>query len=106
MRPGRAVLEHVLSVEVRALAVGTRERLEHDELARRVALLQESKRWVQAEEAIERQRATGLTRSAQGELAPQLRIIAVAEWRDRCEPIERTAHDHQHQARGAGVGMR
>jgi len=61
---------------------------------------------MQPEEAIERQSAAALTGSVQGELAPQLGIIAVAERRHRGEPIECTAHDHQHEARGTTIGVR
>ena len=79
VRARRAVLEHVLAVEVRALAIGAGERVQHRQLARRVALLQKGERRMQTEETVERQRPARLARRMQGELAPQPGVVAVAE---------------------------
>ena len=51
--PQRAALEHVLTVEVRALAIGARHGVAHQELARRIALVQKGELRVQPEKAIE-----------------------------------------------------
>ena len=89
---------------MRALAIGAGECVQHRQLARRVALLQEAERGVQAEEAVERQRPARLPGCTQRKLPAQSGVVAIAIRGNRGEPVESAAHDDQHQARAALIG--
>src|SRR2546429_2994026 len=73
---------------MRALAIGAGECVQHRQLARRVALLQEGERGMQAEEAVERQRPARLPRRTQRKLSAQSGVVAIAMGGNRREPGE------------------
>ena len=90
---------------MRAVAVRRGDRLEHQQLARDIALVQEREGGVQAEGAVERERAIGGARSGYRQLTMQFCIVRVGVGRHRRQTIQRTAQYHHHQAcAAAGMG--
>ena len=72
---------------MRALAIGAGECVQHRQLARGVALLQEGERGMQAEEAVERQRPARLPGRTQRKLPAQSGVVAIAMGGNRGEPV-------------------
>ena len=104
-RLAEAAFEHVLSVEMRALAIGRRGRMHDRRRAGLVEPVQVRHRRIEREEGIERQRRR-LAVEPERLVAAQPGPVGIADRRDRREPIERAAqHDHQ-QARIAALRAR
>ncbi len=87
----RAVLEQVLRIEMRALAVRRRDGVQHRELPRGIELVHLRKMRVQAEVAVEIERAAGRARRRDGERAALRGVlrIAVRRPRPRARPCRR-----------------
>ena len=73
--PDRAVLEQVLRVEMRALAVRRCDGVQHRELARSKELVHLREVRAQAEVAVEIERATGRARCRHGERTSPRRVL-------------------------------
>ena len=102
---GEPAFEHVLAVEMRALAIGRRRRMHDRRLPGLVQAMQVRHRGIEREESIERQRRR-LAVERQRLVAAQRDPVRIADRRHRREPVERAAqHDHQH-ARVAAFGTR
>ena len=97
-----AAFQHVLAVEMRALAVGRRRRMHDGRRAGLVEPVQVRHRRIEREEGIERQRRR-LAVERERLVAAQPHPVRIADRRDRRKPVERAAqHDHQ-QARIAAL---
>ena len=102
-RRRHAALEHVLPVEMRALAIARRRRV-HDE--RRLRADQPRKighARIEREEAVERQ-GRGRPVEAQGERAVQRGVARIADRADGRQPVERAAQHNDDEARVARAG--
>ena len=100
---GQAAFEHVLPVEMRALAIGRRDRVHDRRLSRLIEAVQVRHRRVQREKAVERQ-SRGLAVGGQRFFAAQLGPIGIADRRDDREPIERAAQHNRQKPRVAALG--
>ena len=103
--PRDAALEHVLAVEMRALAIGRRGGVDDGRLLRLVEPVQVRHRRIEREEAVERQRRR-LAVEHQRAIAAQADPVGIADRRHRAESIERAAQHDDEQARIAALGAR
>ena len=103
--PRKAAFQHVLAVEMRALAIGRRHRMHHDGLAGLVEPVQVRHRRVEGEEAVERQPRLGAV-ELEGVVAAQLDPVGIADRGDGGEPVERAAQHDGEEARIAALGAR
>ena len=103
--PGDAALQHVLAVEVRALAIGRRRGVHDGGLLRLVEPVQVRHRRIEREEGIERQRRRPAVEH-QRPIAAQADPVGIADRRHGAQPVERAPqHDDEH-ARIAAFGAR
>jgi hypothetical protein len=102
---GVAAFQHVLPVEVRALAVGCRHRVHDDGLAGLIESVQVRHRRIEGKESIERQ-SRRLAIEPERIVAAQLGPIGIADRRDRRESIERPAQHDGEEARVAAFRPR
>ena len=94
-RLGEAALQHVLAVEVGALAVRRGRRMHDGRRAGFVEPMQVGHRRIEGEEGIERQRRR-LAVEGERLVTAQREPVRIAHGRDRCESVERAAqHDHE-----------
>ena len=100
-----AAFEHILPIEMRALAIGGRDGVHDRRLARLVEAMQVGHRRVQREEAVERQ---GRVRAGQQQclITTKLSPIRVADGRGDGKAIERAAQNDGQKPRVAALGMR
>ena len=98
-------LEHVLAIEMRALAIGRRGGVHDGRLLRLVEPMQVRHRRIEREEAVERQRRR-LAVEHQRALAAQADPVGITDGRDRTEAVERAAQHDDEQARIAALGPR
>ena len=103
--PRDPALEHVLAVEMRALAIGRRGGVHDRGLLRLVEPVQVRHRRIEREERIERQRRR-LAVEHQRAVAAQADPVGIADRRDRAQAVERAAQDDDEQARIAALGAR
>src|SRR5260370_1154740 len=101
--PRDAAFEHVLAVEMRALAIGRRGGVNDRCLLRLVKPMQVRHRGIEREERIERQRRC-LAVEHQRAIAAQADPVGVADRRHRAEAIERAPEHDDEQARIAALG--
>ena len=101
-RTGIAAFQHVLAVEMRAVAIGRRRRHGRPRPACRVQPREIRHRRMQAEEAVEHERRMRPVRG-QRDRAVQRGIIGIADRRHGGKSIERAAQDHDDQPRIAAV---
>src|SRR5262249_9426470 len=94
-----AILEHVLSVEMRTLAIGARNRVERHELTRRVALAHERQARMQTERVVELQHTVRLARCAQSQLATQACLVRITVGRCGGETIQSTTQNDEDETR-------
>ena len=105
VRRHRAVLEQVLAVEMRAVAVGRGDGMDDGELALGVDVVQRRQGRMQAEEAVEIDGAVALAGRGDGEIAAQRAIVAVAMGRHGGEAVHAAAQDDDDEAAvGRGLG--
>ncbi len=93
--------EHILPVEMRALAIGCRDRVHDRRLPRLIEAVQVRHRRVQREKAVERHRR-GLAVGGQRLFAAQLGPIGIADRRDDRKPIEPAAQTQSSETAGRG----
>jgi hypothetical protein len=100
LRRGRSVLEQILAVEVRALAIRRCHCVKDDQLPRLEALMQVRERRMQCERPVELE-----LRRRDRERAAFRGVAAITVSRYGGEAVERAAQDHEHEARiGRDVG--
>ena len=87
---------------MRALAIVRRRGVQHQRLLGAVEPAEILHRWVQREEAVERQRGVRAV-ERQGEFAVQLDVFGIADRPDRREAVERAAQDDDDEAGIAGA---
>jgi len=102
---GVAAFQHVLPVEMRALAVGRRHRVRDDGLAGFIKPVQVGHRRIESKESIERQ-SRRLAIEPERIVAAQFDPIGIADRRDCREPIERAAQHDGEEARIAALRPR
>ena len=102
-RAGIAAFQHVLAVEMRAVAIAGGDRVDDGRLFRVIEALEGGERRVKAEPALERQRGA-IARGGEREIAVQRRIVGIADRRDRRESVHRPAQDDDDEARVARAG--
>jgi hypothetical protein len=95
MRQGEAALQHILGIEMRALAIRRGHCMQHGQSFRTPLLGHESEGRMQREEIIELDEAGSLI---QGQFVAQLVIVLVADRWHRCKAVQRTAQQHEHEA--------
>ena len=95
VRPCVSILQHILSVEVRPLAIRAGDGMKDDELARCEAVVQECQARMQAEKVVEPAHPVGGPWCGKGELAAQTRVVRIAIRRHYGQPIERASQDDQ-----------
>ena len=100
-----AAFEHVLAVEMRALAIGRGGRVHDRRLLRLIETMQVRHRRIEREERIERQRRR-LAVEHERLVAAQLHPIRIADRRHRRQPVERAAQHDREKARIAAFGAR
>ena len=101
--PGIAAFEHVLAVEMRAVAIGRRHRMDHRGMLVAIHARKFRHRRMQREERIQHDRRMRAVRGER-DRPVQAGIVGIADRRDGREPIERAAQDHHDQPRIAAVG--
>ena len=94
--PGKSALQHVLAVEVRALAIGRRGGVHDGRVLRLEETMQVRHRWIEREEGIERQRRR-LTVEQQRAIPAQGDPVGIADRGHGTQPVERAPqHDDEH----------
>jgi hypothetical protein len=102
-RSGKAAFEHILAVEMRALAIGGRDRMDHRGLLLAVHPREFRHRRMQREERIQHQRGVG-SAGRQRDRAVQAGIIRVADRGDGRKAVQCAAQDDDDQTRIAPIG--
>ena len=102
-RRQRAALEHVLAVEMRALAIVGGGGVDDERLARVVKAREIRHRRMEAEEVVE-PRGRGVAIPAQRERAVQAGVFGIADRRDGRKPVERAAQHDDDEPRVARAG--
>ena len=97
LHAGRAGLHVVLGVEMRPRGIGRSTRMDHCELAPRVQGVQRRQARMQAEVAIEVERAAGAAGSRDGNRRSCGVVLAIAVRHDHVEPVDRPALEHHDQ---------
>jgi hypothetical protein len=103
--PGDPALEHILAVEMRALAIGRRRRVHDRGLLCLVQPVEVRHRGIEREECIERQRLR-LAIEHQRPIAAQANPVGVTDRRNRPQPIQRASEHDDQQARITALGPR
>ncbi len=102
-RTGKAALEHVLSIEMRTVAIRCRHRMDHRRMFFLIHPCEFRHRGMQRKEGIQRCRCVRAI-GGQRDRTMQAGIIGVADRRHGGEAVERAAQDHDNQPRVAPVG--
>ena len=99
MRTPATALEHVLSIEMGALAIVGRDGVKHRKLVRAVRLMQKLELRVQRKGSVESQRALWSAGGWQRELATQPRVVGITIGRHGRQAVECPAQNHEDQSR-------
>ena len=94
---GEAAFQNVLPVKVRALAIGSRDRVDNRRLPFAEHARENRHARIEREEGIERERRIRPT-GREGERPMQSDVIGVADRRDGGEPIERASQDNHNES--------
>ena len=104
-RARQPAFQHVLAVEMRALAIGRRCRMHDGRLARLIEPVQVRHCWIEREEAVEPQCRIGAF-ERERVVAAQPQPVRVANRGDSGETVERAAQYHDQQSWIAAFGER